>query len=337
MKLKEGLLLVIHQARACSAPGSDLALIINLYGLKAPVKQYGRVYLVFTPKGPKILKPLRYGSLNSFYTGKLLTLGEELPFLPRLHHSLVGSYYAYHKGTRYLLTDFVAGREADYYNQSDWQTAIGTMKEYHHFFQQEIKSNGPKWQPLHFNGSRAWQERLTEMVRCREIASQRPDHFSRQYQKEWRYFTAQGDRALTIFEKATDLLPQTICYHDWACHNLIVNQERASLIDFDYLIVDYTVHDKANLIGKYLKINGYQVKALLKALWDFDRIYPWQKGEIKLLLAYLTFPYDYWMWGRQYFLEKQPWGPKYFAKQWQRKIAGEKERRLVLDVLERIE
>jgi len=72
----------------------------------------------------------------------------------------------------------------------------------------------------------------------------------------------------------------------------------------------------------------------MKALWNFDRFYPWKIGELRKFRIYLTFPYEYWMLGRQYFLERQPWSTRYFIDQWHRKVSGFEKRIKILELIE---
>jgi CotS family spore coat protein len=295
------------------------------------------VYLASTPAGNIVIKPLRTGVTQAFLTGKLLAARRRCPVLPEGVHNGKLAYYRGKGGGRYLITRQIPGREADYRNVEDLATAIRTMREFHRYGRSLLREDPNPWRMLRFVPDRMWEKAFREMEQCRKAANRSPDAWSKEYLKLWHYYSRQGWEAINGLPAREENGEAVICYHDWAFHNVIIARERGYLIDFDLMVVDRPVHDRANLISRYLRLHNWSVEALMKVLWNFDRFYPWKKGEIQRLRSYLLFPYDYWMLGRQFFLEKQPWSPRYYSEQWRRKIAPYREREKVLQLLERIE
>lgn len=319
-----------------------------------------------------ILKPLKLGAVKAYLTGELLAAGQ-LYFSGRKSHvqpdstgngSMVddgilpvpvktwGSRnYIWFRGNRYLLTAKIEGRQADYHQPGDLRIAIRTMRIFHGFTQKLILENQKQWEFLRFNSLAEWRKRLREMEICRDAASRfvrlgiNPD-WCRKILAYWPEFYEQALEAIGALEnqavqnrgKSEDF-ENVICYHDWAHHNLIINDNprpgaaEGYLIDFDEILADRPVHDRANLISRYLRLYCWSPVSLARILKDFDHLYPWRFGELEWLRIYLTFPYEYWILTRQYFIEKQPWSMKYYQDQWNRKIACHKERRRVLEML----
>lgn len=326
--------------------------------------------------GPSVvLKPLKLGAVKAFLVGELLAEGQKFfreakshdqsdgypddppvsaTILPAPVKTPGGSNYIWSGGNRYLLTAMIKGREADYHRQSDLQAAICTMKTFHRFTRKLITGNQKRWVFLRFNPAAEWRKRLREMEICREMAARScsrqgggNDDWSRQYLSYWPEFYDQAREVVGALENLTANMRtdtgnggNVICYHDWAYHNIIIDDgvrssvRAAFLIDFDDIIVDRPVHDRANLISRYLRLNSWSPTALTQILTDFDRSYEWESGELEWLRIYLAFPYEFWMLARQYFIEKQPWSMKYYQDQWQRKIACQAQRRRVLEMLE---
>ncbi|HYH05051.1 MAG TPA: hypothetical protein VEC37_18315, partial [Bacillota bacterium] len=211
---------------------------------------------------------------------------------------------------------------------------IRAMRELHHYSKQLLKAEPDRWRMLLFQPLQAWKGRFAEMETCRKRAIRSRDAWSKQYLKLWYYYSDLACRAINELKALPRLGGEVLCYHDWAYHNVLIYQGAAYLIDFDYMLADLPVHDRVNLISRYLRLHGWSTEALLKIVWNFDRFYPWLRGELKLLRIYLMFPYEYWMLGRQYYLEKQPWGLKYFQDQWERKVANYLLREKVLELIE---
>jgi CotS family spore coat protein len=292
------------------------------------------VLVVRTRNGSFIVKPLQVGSGKAALSAKLLKDNRDCPVLPSLVPSGDTGAYWRQWGNRYLITREIPGREADYWQNSDLGAAMRAMAQFHRYTAPIVAAQRPEWSLLHFQPEQAWRRAFAEMKTCRRVALRRDDSWSRQYLKLWYYFSNQAVHA--IREIATAVKPdfQVICYHDWAHHNVLVAHGQVYLIDFDALVQDWPTHDRANLSGRYLRLHGFTDRALLQLLGNFDQFYPWRRGELALLRIYLTFPYDYWMIGRQYYLERQPWSLRYFQDQWRRKIAPYQARQKVLELLE---
>jgi CotS family spore coat protein len=317
---------------------NEIAAVLDTYHILPNYQAHRSVYFAPQQDPIYVLKPLRIGAIKAHLIGRLLVEEELSSIVPRLIKPESGSYYLWYSGNRYLATEKIPGRVADYYSVMDLKAAVITMANFHRISRQLIQSNPARWSILQFNPQLQWRQYLREMEICREIAIRfQGDLFSRQYLQKWHLFYEMAFRVLQEFPPKVAPMQETLCYHDWAFHNVIIEQERAHLIDFDDMIVDHSIHDRVNLISRYLRLHHWSIPALLKTLWYFDHFYHWQKGDLKLLRLYLTFPYEYWILGRQYYIEKQPWSRRYYQDQWQRKISLLPERLKVLDLIDTME
>lgn len=300
-----------------------------------PVKlQRNNVYSITGKDGIRVIKELRVGAEQAKFIGELLTYLNGSGLTPKFIRPESGAAYFWIRGNRYFLTDYQPGRIADYHQLGDLQAAIRVMAELHRLSSGFLESHSQHHSFLRYEPGPIWRKRLREMEICRDRAIRLRNNWSREYLRFWYLFWNQAVKAVEAVESSRPKQPQVICYHDWAFHNLIINNDRAVLIDFDYLIADQPVHDRANLISRYLRLHRWSGNALFKALWNFDRFYPWRSGELEALSVYLMFPYEYWILGRQYFLERQPWSERYYRDQWERKIACFEQRAKVLELLE---
>ena len=279
------------------------------------------IYMFNGTDGIKVLKELSIGAEQAKLIGELLTYLNGSGLTPELIRPKSGAAYFWINGNRYFLTRYLPGRTADFYQIEDLQAAIQAMALLHQLSGRFLSSHPLHRSFLKLETARIWRKRLQEMEICRDRAVRLRNHWSRLYLHSWYDYWNQAIKAIGEIESISSGELEVICYHDWAYHNLIINNKQATLIDFDYMIVDDPAHDRANLIGRYLRLNQWSNEALLKTLWNFDRFYPWRVGELRKLRIYLTFPYDYWILGRQYFLEQQPWPEKYYRDQWDRKVA----------------
>lgn len=292
------------------------------------------IYTINEADGIRVLKELRIGAVQARLIGELLTYLNGSGLTPELIRPNARTVYFWNKGNRYFLTRYLPGRIADYYQLQDLQAAIRGMATLHRLSGEFLRSHLLHRSYLKFEPAQIWRRRLREMEICRDRAIRSGDRWSRRYLRLWYFFWNQAMKAIEEVETLHTRQPEVICYHDWAYHNVIINNSEAALIDFDYMIVDHPVHDRVNLISRYLRLHQWSKESLLRALWNFDRYYPWKVGELRQLRIYLTFPYEYWMLGRQYYLEQQPWSARYFEEQWERKVNGFEEQVAILKLIE---
>ncbi len=307
---------------------------LSVFGDELVESKWKNIYLIARTEGVQVLKELRIGAKQAKLIGELLTYLNGSGFTPELIRPKSGAAYFWNKGNRYFLTCYLPGRTADYYQLQDLQAAIRAMAVLHRQSSQFLLTYPIHRAFLKFDPIRVWRQHLREMEICRDRAIRLRNQWSKEYLRLWYFCWNQASKAIKEMETIRPDEPEVICYHDWAFHNLIINNGEAALVDFDYIIVDQPVHDRVNLISRYLRLHQWSNEALFKALWNFDRFYPWKAGELRILRIYLTFPYEYWILGRQYFLEQQPWPERYFRQQWERKVTGFKKQIKLNELIE---
>ncbi|HEX7712820.1 MAG TPA: phosphotransferase [Bacillota bacterium] len=322
--------------------------ILAGWGLSGSIRPYRRVYLMELPGECEfsrfwILKPMRIGAGRAACIARLLSHGAEWGIIPDLRWCgsdlLHRGLYQWYRGNRYLISRFLPGRTAEYQDYHDLSAALQTMGSFHVLTTRLLGEEPQHWEILRYNPTREWRIRLGELRNCKQLAYRMGDDWSRRYLKVWDGFYDQAQVALEELEQCYETASSfpTLCYHDWAHHNVLIDSKNAYLIDFDELILDCPAHDRANLIGRYLRLRDWSIKSLHRIIFENNRIYPWRENELRLTRIYLTFPYDYWILGRQYLIEQQPWSHRYYEDQWQRKIAPNHRRLKLLEIMARME
>lgn len=328
--------------------GNGLEQFLAGCGLSGSIRPYRRVYLMELPDECEssrlwILKPIRIGAARAACIARLLRRGAEWGIIPGLSwHGNDRAHrgkYQWYRGNRYLISRFLPGRTAEYRDCRDLSVAIQTMGSFHRLTTGLLKEDPQYWEILRYNPVREWRVRLRELENCKKLAQRLGDGWSRRYLRVWDGFYGQAQAALDELERCYRKAPAlpTLCYHDWAHHNVLIDSQTAYLIDFDELILDYPAHDRANLIGRYLRLRDWSIESLHRIIYENDRSYPWRQNELRLVRIYLTFPYDYWILGRQYLIERQPWSYRYYEDQWQRKIVFNHRRLKLLEMMARME
>lgn len=211
----------------------------------------------------------------------------------------------------YILTDWINGWESSYTDHNELQIAAQTLSEMHlasqGFKTPDFSRQRIKWGYWIDN----FAERRTELIAFKAKAAGKESFFDKLFFMYADIHIAQAEKALSMLNNSTyqELVKKEspllgFCHHDYAHHNIIIDQSQAFLIDFDYLICDLRCHDLASLMLRAIKDNEWQTQyaeVALRAYADCVALYP---GEKNVIYGFLTFPQDFWQAGYTYYVER---------------------------------
>ncbi len=86
------------------------------------------------------------------------------------------------------------------------------------------------------------------------------NEFDNLFLSEIDYYIDEISKSINILENSHyyDICKEndkiSICHHDLAYHNILIKEDEAYFIDFDYAILDLKVNDLCNFITKVIKI-----------------------------------------------------------------------------------
>ena len=129
-------------------------------------------------------------------------------------------------------------------------------------------------------------------------------------------------------EKVNDeIIKDGFCHHDYAHHNVLVEEDGAvNIIDFDYCILDISLHDLSSLLLRRMKNGKWDIDNAVFILDSYSSIRKIERRDIPIMAAFMEFPQDYWQVGLQYYWEKQPWEEDNFIRRLRRAIDDREEK-----------
>lgn len=245
-------------------------------------------------------------------------------FLPALQPTVEGRHFLTYHGTHFLCMPWVQGRELDYLRVSDRKRAVDVLGWWRRIAVEDI----PPTLRFGLRRPKVWAERLEEMARCRQMAIREETAFSRLYLRDWEFFYRQAQAALEALEKsayrifAEQAMEKGELYHgDWAHHNLLAKPDgRMTILDLEYLQSDVQVMNLVDLLARFLQLSPEDRRIIPDFFRWYDAIYrltPMEKGVFWTLFHW---PADFWMLGRQYFIERLPRSEDFSVMRYQRKI-----------------
>jgi CotS family spore coat protein len=117
-----------------------------------------------------------------------------------------------------------------------------------------------------------------------------------------------------------------VCHHDLAYHNILINNDSAYFVDFDYAIIDLKVHDLCNFISKVEKNFAFDIEKSNTILENYCIKNTLNKRELEVLYAMLIFPEDFYSISKDYYTKRKDWEEEIFLDRLKRKVAYKEDR-----------
>jgi CotS family spore coat protein len=308
--------------------------LFNKFGLKVTdLVPLRNVYLLFTDKGRKILKKVEYSKENlQFIYEAVEYIRRSFDRIISFTKTLEGEIYAICNGELYCVIDVAQGREAEFSNPIDVTIAVKGMAEMH----KASEGYRCNYQEKYMAGRAIenFKRRLEELKFFKELA------LLHEYKSGFdQVFLTHVDSYIKEIEESIKFLTSTsylkicseedkkvICHHDLADHNILINEDKAFFIDFDFAIIDLRVHDLCNFINKAVKNFAFDLDKAKGIVEDYSTINPLDRRELEVLKAFLSFPEDFYSISKDYYARRKEWEEETFLYRLMRKLEYKEDR-----------
>lgn len=291
------------------------------------------VYMASTDKGEKILKKVEYTKEElKFIYSVLSYIRTKFSRVVDFVKDNKGEVYTIWDGNMYCIMDLVKGKECNFSNPVDLSIASRDLGELHSAAE-GFKTN---LYTKYNNGKLidTFKRRIQEMEFFKNIASvhENKTEFDKIFLKNVDYYIDQIKKSIEILEKScyyklcSEEDKIVVCHHDLAYHNILINNNEAYFVDFDYAIIDLKVHDLCNFINKVIKNFAFDIEKANSIVENYCVKNTLSKREIEVLYGMLTFPEDFYSISKDYYTKRKDWDEDVFLDRLKRK-AGYKEDR----------
>ncbi|MDP4087886.1 MAG: CotS family spore coat protein [Bacillota bacterium] len=313
--------------------------LFERFGLKVTdVVPLRNVYLLFTDNGKKILKKVEYSKTGlEFIYDAVEYIRRSLDRIISFNRTIEGEIFTIWNGELYCILDVVEGRECEFSNPLDVSIAAKGIAELHK------ASEGYRCKmPERYLAGRtieSFRRRGNELRFFKKLAS------LHEYKNEFdEIFLSNVDYYLKEVEKSIDLLKVSpylkisgeedkivICHHDLAHHNILINNDKAYFVDFDYAVVDLKIHDICNFINKAVKNFAFDLERGKGIIEDYCTVNTLDRREIEVLKALITFPEDFYNISKDYYGRRKEWDEETFLDRLMRKVEYKEDREEFLE------
>ena len=306
------------------------------------------VYILITDKGKKILKKIENTEDMKFITSALDYIKDGYSDILTFVKAGDGNYYVRWKDGIYCVMELIEGRECCCSNPLDVVIASKALAQYHKsslgilkYLEgsnlEILKSNLGKF-PNKFNEAK---ENLLD-IKQRVGKYGYKNTFDNLLLESIDEQIENINESIKRIEKSNyenlcrDESKTVLCHNDLAHHNIILSEDRAYFIDFEYSLVDIRVHDICNFINKTTKNSCYDFNVLKQIIKEYNSIAPISKEEYEVLHGMLLFPEGFYSISRDYFYRKKLWKFNSYLYKIQKKVQDIEERQDMVETFKNI-
>jgi len=291
------------------------------------------VFIICTDKGDKILKKIEYASEElEFQYEAIEYIKKRFNRVMNFIKTKDDKLYINNNGDLYCVMDMVQGRECEFYNSVEINIAARGLGEFHKAsegFNYDINKIGLGKLISKF------KRRLIEMECYKNIANlyANKNEFDEIFIRHVDYYTAEINNSINILENSSyiELCNEkdkvVLCHNDLAHHNILLYNDEAYFIDFDYSIVDLKVHDLCNFINKAVKNSAYDINKAKEILKEYCTKNTLDKRELEVLYGMLSFPDEFYTISRDYYTRRKEWDEEVFIERLKKRIEFREERK----------
>lgn len=291
------------------------------------------VFLIFSDKGKKILKKVEYSRDKlEFINSALIYIRKSFDRVMNFALTREGEIFTVWNGELYCVIDLVEARECEFSNPIDVEIAAKGIAEMHKAsegFKTNVAERYAVGKAID-NFSRKYEELLffKNLANLHEYKNE----FDKLYLSNVDYYLEQVEKSIQLlkeslyFKISSEEDKIAICHHDLAHHNILISDDSAYFIDFDYAIVDIKVHDLCNFITKAIKNYAFDVEKAGDIIKAYRSINSLDARELIVLKALLTFPEDFYSIAKDYYSRRKEWEEDTFLDRFEKKLEYKEDR-----------
>lgn len=287
------------------------------------------VYIAKTTKGPMVIKETERDPDRLLYIHGLKEYVYHNGF-PNLDRYLIGQNglpFTIQDNRIFVVEQVIEGRECSFSNPFDREGAVAALAELHKKGKGYTAPTGAFKRENYGRWDSSYLKKIDYLLELKNTikAKRDKDFFDKMFMQDvdfmvhmaWQaYDTLKSSNYQSICKRAQK--EKWICHHDYTYHNIIIgNDNKVSIIDFDYSCHELPVYDLANYIMKALKRFSFDFDMALRILNTYDRIQTINKEDLLLMQAIFEFPQRFWRISERYYDQKTDWDAETFISKYE--------------------
>ena len=322
----------------------DIDIFNNFTFLVEDIIPVRKVFILITNEGNKILKKIDFtvDDINFIYSGLEYIRKNSFHRVFSFVLNKEGKPYFTWNNKTYCVMDLINARESEYSNPLDIETCSRAIGELHKASEGFKSSSSIRLQcGKAINNFKRKLQELELFKNLAEINDEKSE-FDKIFIDGFEYYRNQILKSIDIIEKSSyfKLCSEedkiVLCHHDLAHHNILIKEDEAYFVDFDYSVIDLKVHDLCNFINKIEKTCAYDIDKTRIVLKNYSITNSINKQELEVLYGLLTFPQDIFNIMKAYYTRTKDWNYVLFLEKLIKKNSFKKDREEYLNLYKEI-
>ena len=213
-------------------------------------------------------------------------------------------------GERFLLKDYFSGVELNTGQIEEMEKAVALLADYHKV-SQNIKVDVPeRMKESVGNVVDSRQRHYRELVKVKNYIRNRKkkNEFEQIYMKCFLPMLATAEASMKALEKLSSENPKCdICHGEFNQHNVICQDGKWYIVNFENFMYSWSVMDLANFIRKMLEKSNWDVDLGMRLIEVYDRHCALSKEDLRQLYGLLLFPEKFWKITNHYINSRKAW------------------------------
>ena len=300
-----------------------------------------KVFIIRSGKDKYILKNIDYDKKRySFINNSIDYVRRNYSFLMSNKKSVSGRTVEEYNGKYYVLVNLIEGRECSVENPMDLMIASKGLAQFHKAGA-GIEYVSDKSDVDYKNIAHKFTERINMLTSIKNMVD--IYKFKNYFDEK---FCDNVDSCIQTMKRCIECITRidmdkinnnrdsiVFCHNDLAYHNILIKDEKAYFIDFDYSNINYRVNDIAQFINKSIKNSDYDIKMYKTIIDNYEEISPLLDEEKHLLKVLLSYPNDIIELIFNYYYKKKDWSEEAFNSVMNLKLSQENSRKEFIDKL----
>lgn len=305
------------------------------------------VFVINTTEGKKVLKKIDYPKEKlAFIESSLSFVNKSFKRTMSFGKNKNGKSFTTWGKELYVLLDVLKGRECETSNPVDINIASTGVAELHlsskgileYFKNSNDYSNFKDYielgaYPVELNKHLDFLEEMKEQVVRYRIKNAFDNIFLEHVDENIEEILQCAELldATAYSELCEETNTVALCHKDLAHHNILIEQEEAYFLDFDFCTIDLKVRDLAIFIEKSIKAFDYDIERAEEIINQYCMIYSLSKEELKVLYVMLKFPTDFCSIVKNYYSGEKHWDEETFLDRLVKKVSYREAKKVFLE------
>lgn len=308
--------------------------LFDTWGLKVDdLYPLRKVFIVNSQEKKYILKRVNYSKeFDEFLNTSLEYIRKKFDKILENEKTISGNYISEYAGKSYVLINLIEGRECSVESPIDLKLATKGIAMLHKASVglKDIVPRYNKYEDVKTIFSANIDE--LEKLKLKVLNYEYKDNFDDKFIEHVDGYIDELKACDTMIkdvdlEKINNNIESIVlCHNDLAYHNILIKNQEAYFIDFDYCNINYRVKDLAEFIIKSIKNVDYDEEMYKIILQEYENTSVLMEEEKKLLKVFFRYPKEIVELILNYYYKRKNWTKEEFISIMDMKIEHEKQK-----------